>query len=611
MLREEQPFALVPYGGSCSYISPVDGWKCEESAWNKSRYGFCIGHDPNANKSPKTFLVSIQKKFRNRDYNFDGFVFPYSLTIKNIHTEKTISFQACRFLQGVRFENCHFTGPLISFENCAFCGSLLYFQNCQFDGARVSFAHSVFDGELLAFHRCRFEGESADFANIQWRANRRITFVNCLFGGQNCLFDSARMEAPLIAWRGGAVGAELFRISNCDIVSDLFSLSDIHQTRGTLSFEQSRLNCKQIDFTQTDWKGGGVRFHHCRWKGDDFFLGTGNQFSGSLEVKQCHFEGNRIDFSGLNGVVGDIRFTHNRFAGKELIDFSSIISNGNLIVHKCSLAANRVLFERIRVSGDQVDFRNNRVEAHLLSFRESQFLVRRCSWNRSVLHALAIDFSSCLFQNAQTSFQALDLQGQVVSFDQSQFASKRVSFHRSRLRLNRFSLEGVNFGKGTVSFWKTDLDLKEFSLRMAFDEGARIYFACDLSNAFFEGSHLTNCEFRDAAWKSLGWMKRPCLADESAMIDARRFRDLIKLYEWIAEQHAHAGNYRMQDDFLYSSREIQRLDRRRFGSPLENMKWELSRWTNGYGLGLSRGVLLKGLTSLLASISLSIALRLR
>ncbi len=593
-------YPLIQVREKCAYSSPADGWNCSEQVWLGSRSGFCIGHSPEPNKPKEVFLELIQNKLRSQDYSFDGFVFPSSLTIRNITTSKIVSFRGCKFLQGVRFENIHVDGPVLSFEDCIFGGSILYFHRCGFNASNVSFANSAFDGDLLAFHRCQFEGEQIDFSNVKWRAKKRITYVFCSFKSSITTYNSAQLKAPSIIYRGGSIGSNDFTFRSANISSDCLSFQDVKQTKGRLSFESSLLDCKTAEFTQGEWDGE-VLFRKNRWNGDKFFFGSGNVINGDLSIEHCRFNGSRVDLSGLECYGGDLLLKKNHFQADEIVDLSGILSNHLLSINDCDFKSDKVLLERSKLNGDGFLFLNNNVEAQLFSCRDSEFRSKRVSLNRSEFKTDSFNFFNCLFENIQTSFQGMKVKGREAAFQNTKFLSGRVSFQLSDFDVDVLNMESVNFGSGKVSFWNTNFG-ESFNLKRTHDEGARIRFVCDLGNAIFDGAQLTNCNFNNAVWKYSGWLKRPSVANEAQLIKLSRYSELREQYQWISGQYDKSGNRKKRDDFMYACREIERLERFHNGAMSDFIHSEFSRWITGYGLGFTRCAFMKGFSSLFTFI---------
>ncbi len=591
-LERRDSFSLIPMGDLCSYVSPADGWQCREARWPGSRNGFCLGHDRDPGKPAKGFLQTIQKKFRARDYNFDGFVFPYCLTIKNISTSETVSFLNCYFPLGIRFEHCRFEGPLTTFEHCAFGGSLVYFRECQFVSARNTFAQSTLQGGMLAFHRCRFEGEETDFDGVKWQADRRITFVHCTFNSTTTSFHSSHLRAPLIAFRGGALGSESVLFRNANFFADTLEWSDIYQTRGVLSHIRSLLQCNQVEFGPGNWMGQGVHFRNSRWQGERFGFGEGNQVAG-LEIDRCHFEGKEIDFSDLL-CRGSLRIEQTRFLAADAIDFSRSQWNPQAVVQNCCFQSKRLLCQNLCAEGDEWLFQRNRIDSEQIRFEGSRFQVKRASWSRSIFRAETVDFSGCLFQNLQTSFQATEWQGQTGTFLRSQFDSNRVSFQRAGFDLNQLVMDSVNWGSGLVSFWRCILNRTRLTFHDAEDRGATIRFGCDLSNALLDGARFSEGILTGVTWDWTGWHKRPRLANESALLAAGHYAELQRLYRWIADQYEKTKDYRMQHVFLQAEREIEDLERIQHGKLDPRLRWEFSRLQKKRGsFGFSPSALMK------------------
>jgi hypothetical protein len=589
-------YPLIQVQENCAYSSPADGWNCSEPVWLGSRSGFCIGHSPEPNKPKDAFITLIQNKLRSQDYSFDGFVFPSSLTIRNISTSKIVSFRGCKFLQGVRFENVQVDGSVLSFEDCIFGGSILYFHRCGFNASNVTFAQSAFDGDLLAFHRCQFEGEHLDFSNIKWRASKRITYVFCSFKNGISSYNSAQLKAPSIIYRGGSIGSNDFAFRKSNINSDCFSFQDVKQTKGRIAFENSILDCKTTEFSQSEWDGQ-ILFKKNRWNGDKFSFGSGNVLNGDLLIEHCRFNGSRVDLSGLECYGGDLTLSKNHFLADEIVDFSGVLSNQTFSVSDCEFKSDKVLFERLKTNGDSFLFLNNIVRTQLFSCRDSEFNSKRVSFNRSEFEAASFNFCNCLFKNIQTSFQGMKVKGRESSFQNTKFLSGRVSFQLSDFDVDLLNMESVDFGTGKVSFWNTSLG-KSFNLKRAHDEGARLRFVCGMDNVIFDGVQLTNCNFNEAVWKYTGWLKRPSVSNESQLIKLSRYSELRELYQWISGQYDKSGNYKKRDDFMYACREIERLERFHNGAVYDFIQSEFSRWITGYGLGFSRCAFLKGFSSL-------------
>ncbi|MBZ0258570.1 hypothetical protein K8I31_21060, partial [bacterium] len=91
-------------------------------------------------------------------------------------------------------------------------------------------------------------------------------------------------------------------------------------------------------------------------------------------------------------------------------------------------------------------------------------------------------------------------------------------------------------------------------------------------------------------------------ADEFSLLKRGNYRQLVNIYNWISKQYSDSSQDSVRRDFLYAAREIERwhLIHQRSLTPLIRM--EFLRWMTGYGLGISRVGIVRGLGFLTASL---------
>ena len=601
MVNKNSPSFSAGKRPVCSYVSPADGWRCNEPVWVHSQHRYCIGHAQETEKSPLDFLDLIKKKVYFDDLVFDGFIFPFRIQIKNTAFKNPLSFYGCTFLDGLKFENVRFHGAFTVFDNCMFFGSSVYFNRSLFAGKKVSFANSFFEGEIFAFSDCYFASEITDFSSLHWTGVKAIAFLRSSFQGNEVFFTSAELNAPIIAFKGISVSAQKMEFDKtCFHAKEQF-FKGIIQTHGDMLFHAVHFNCKHLKFTGNQWNGTSHSFKKTVWKGKEFVFGSNTVIKGTVIFDRCQLDGETIDYSGLE-VKNSFVLSDSEFKAQNRIDFSKMRSTNKVVVQNNSFSTPHLIMDSISAGGKDFVFQRNHVDGASFRCVSSTFHTDRVSFNSSVFRNHTFDFGNTLFENKQTSFNDLHITGKTVSYRNTRFCSKRVSFNLTRFTSEKIYLDNAFFGAGFVSFWKTDFGKAEVSFRNAMDDGAILRFSTGLSNTRFLGNKLHNCDFEDSVWNSTGFIKRPCTAEEEDLIANGCFEEVQKLYLWIAKQYEESGQKQKQRDFLYSLREIQRLERKFHGSWGEFLHLEFSKWLFGYGLGLKHVGLLQSAASQCAAI---------
>ncbi len=589
---------------SCRYVSRLDGCKCQLPVWKGSKHGFCLGHAKELDKPKSTFLQLLRYKLRNKDYSFDGFVFPIHLRLRNFTFNGPVSFYDCTFHHGILFDRIRFKGGLLSFENSAFLGKSALFQKCDFEAQKNSFAGSRSDVDCMAFNHCRFAGTLSDFSKIRWQGKRALAFYHCLFDSREVSFLSAGLISPLISFFQTFFGSDRFLIKKSIFRADRCSFRRLRQTQGALNFEETFFDCKELDLSDANWAGDTFTIRKCIWKGETSSFIQGRVNTQSWDFHNSLFEGKTIDFTGFESHETPLTFNKIRFHTQESI-FSNLKAGRDLTFNQCHFKGKRVLMNEWETEGSLLAFQNNRIEAERFSMRDSILKTKRASFCRSRFHVKHCDFSRCSFTNNHTSFKAIEIQGGTASFHQSRILSKQTSFNLSRFQVDRLIFDEANFGDGKVSFWKANFADADVSFRKAFNGNGKVQFDTDASNIRFESALLMNhCDFNGTRWENTGILKRFCTADEKVLLSKHRYEQIQRIYQWIAEQYARSGNMAMETNFLYSSREIERLKIHHSGLPMDKLRIEFRRWITGYELGFSLLGPVKGFASLLLALSL-------
>lgn len=588
----------------CSYLNPHDQNRCGLPTWKQSPQGYCIGHARELEK-PKALLAKIiQTKIKKNDYRFDGFLFPFRLTLKNAVIDAEVSFSDCTFLKGLHFRNISFQGPIHSFARTFFWGGSFVFEQCRFQGQETLFSSSLFEGNLVLFQDCAFESESTRFDELQWNAENMIAFHNCRYSGKQVSLFGSNLRAAKIVWLQNDIAPDEFRVNHTEWNSTLLAFRKNKFGGGPCVFQEARLNASDTLFTENHWSSRSTLFSKCVWKGARFEFGAGSHIKTPFQFERCQWEGGQISFHDLYSHADSLIFKENRFNAKNKIDFSLLHSTQKIQWIENSFQAHEFLGKNIQVEGEAFLFQKNKIHARQIDFSESSFETKQVSFNRSSFQANKVDFSQCRFQNAHTSFQAIKAKGGTFTIADSRFLSRRVSFNLSSLEMNDVLFDRIYLGFASLSFWKTRFGSSNVYLRGITDSDAKIYLPDEAANLFFRDSNISECIIDRTHWPRTGLFQRRSIADEEALLESHNYEELKRLYGWLAVQYARGGNKKMHTDFLFSIREVERIERLHNKQYGQALLMECSRWTAGYGLGFSKIGLIKGSLSLLTSLFL-------
>jgi hypothetical protein len=577
----------------CGYVSPFDGYHCEEPVWVKSNNGVCLGHSTELNKPKDRFLKLLQTRLKEKNYNFDGFVFSSRLIIKDIELKGVVSFIGSTFQKGLLFKNIKMLGDQIRFDQCWFEDGDLLFDNCVFSSSKISFVDSALTAKSLLFRNCTFQGSQIEFNRAQWRSSKHIAFINCTFKGKKIDFSNMRLKAPEISFSGSSFHCKQLDFDRTELYANRFALKQVKLLRGEALFSKNKIECKQLDFSNSLWLDKGLKFNKLDWKGETANFDQMKTCGDGLSILRSRFIGDSISFEKINIENSRFHCSDSKIELKKSLCFNSSKIIGRFNLNHCKIRTPEFYLNHIDAQGNEFSIQSNQIESNHFQMKSSIINTTRTSFTRSKFDSNEIDFSYTQFKGMQLSFQAVTTNADTIQFLATLFDSRRTAFNRTTFFSRKTTFNRANFGSGVVTFWKT-----KFSSNIDFndtrDRGAHVHFNTDLSNVRWNQTQLSRCFFHDSTWEVSGWMKRICAADEPTLLARNEHESLQKVYSWIADNYGKTGQKRLQKEFLFSCKEIERMGaiRKRFIPMM--LKMEILRWTTGYGLGVPRIALIRG-----------------
>lgn len=146
----------------CQHKDPRHLRECKEPAWEGSKEGFCILHDPTLSKPLAAFEAAVRCKIELADYHFDGCVFPAGFSgFEGVTFRWDASFRGATFLGDARFLGARFERG-VWFDEARFEGDV-WFLDATFDWLETSFEGATFRG-TAGFARSNFRAASFDRA---------------------------------------------------------------------------------------------------------------------------------------------------------------------------------------------------------------------------------------------------------------------------------------------------------------------------------------------------------------------------------------------------------------------------------------------------------------
>ncbi|MBI1387555.1 MAG: hypothetical protein GC154_03815 [bacterium] len=586
---------------TCTYVCADDGYSCSRTIWSAAKDGLCLGHSHSSEKPKAEFIQFISARFRERDFDFDGFVFPYRLSLKKTTLPKAASFAGCVFRQGLRFENVHFGGGYLRFDGCVVEGGDVVFDRCVFSASRVSFLNSIIHAGSIEFRNCLFKGDRADFSHIDWNASRRIVFVGCHFQSSSTVFTQSSIKAPVASFFASSFSSEQTCFERMHVQAKRFSLKKSRQPAGEWEIAECRFECGLFDASESEWRGDRVQFKKTVWNSERFLMERFTAHTAEVAFDRCQWDGEWASFAHSSIHKGSFLIHDSRLNARQRVDFSKIKADGRFLIHDNRFESRHVSLEGLESIGEEYVFQQNDVFATTFSHNEALIEAKRATLNRTRIEAEIIDFSRSRFENTQASFQAMRCYGETLNFQNALFAGRRASFNLSKFNMRRVQFDRATFGSGVATFWRTDFGMAAVTFHGASDRGAIVHFGGDLARVRFERAELRRCNFHDSQWEETGWMKVKRIADEPALLRRNDHNELRRIYQWIAQQYARSGDKIRRNDFLYAARETERLQKIAQHEISSAMWLGFQRWTTGYGLGFARVGLLKGAVAVFAA----------
>ncbi len=578
---------------TCGYVSPFDGYQCDEPVWAHSDDGTCLGHSSNFGKPKKEFLHLIISRLKSENFNFDGFVFPSRLVIKNMKLTGVISFIGSTLQKGLLFENCKIIADQIRFDQCWFEDGDLTFNKCILKANKISFADSALTGNSLEFRACKFISPLLEFDRAQWRASKHIAFICCDFHSPHIQFKKVRLKAPVISFFGSSFRCKTLDFDRAEFYSKRLTMKKSKLLSGESRFSHSKLDCNHLDFTHSIWLDKGLTFSKADWQGRTIDFSRAKAAGRGITFSRSRLIGKSVLFNHINIEDQGFECQDTKIELTDTLDFSSAKVSGSFRINRCKLSAQTIKLNDVKSKGKEFSVQQNTINSPHFSVAGSLVDASRISFTRSTINSQLIDFKNSQFKGLQLSFQSLQANADQIQFDYSLFDSRRTAFNKTQFNARSLTFKRTNFGSGTVTFWKTAFNANvDFSDSR--DRGAAIHFNADMASVRFSGNELDRCYFHESTWPEQGWMRRKSTADEKQLILRDDYESLQELYKWIAERYSHAGQNSKRNDFLYSSKEIERWDyiNKRFVPSIIRM--EILRWTTGYGLGLARVGVIRG-----------------
>lgn len=344
---------------NCQYTNHQGKQNCTHPVWASSEKNFCIFHDAAKTKPEAEFNELLRKKINSRDFNFEGFIFTFS-----------VNFRDVVFQEFANFANCQFLGRESSFYKTSFLKGAI-FNQALFQGMKTNFSKAQFQGDFNLFNACRFESHESHFNEANFHG-KHVSFANSHFKGEQLDFRASQFQGSVFFTQ-----TELHSIHS--------SFEKIRYSGPMISFANSSMSGNEIKFTEMDWAGEQIIFSDCNIKNDHVhfdlthFKASKIQFSNvffqchSLTFLQCDFEFDQLSFANSTFSAKETNFSNTVFK-KGRADFSSAQFKSKILkFYPLTLENPTTNFSRTEFSGDEKVIYILNPKKNDLSFQEVFF----------------------------------------------------------------------------------------------------------------------------------------------------------------------------------------------------------------------------------------------
>jgi hypothetical protein len=287
----------------CRHFNPHGQNICPHPAWSGSEKRLCLFHDPSPERPEGEFQALLKEKLSEKDFNFEGYVFPVS-----------VLFRDFVFSEFANFENCLFLGKETSFYKAVFQKGVL-FNQATFRGNRVNFSRAQFLGDFNLFNGSAFEAWETVFQETHF-SGKHIGFASARFSGQRLIFQDARFQGSVF-------------FTQCQFASALSSFEKVRSNGEFFSFAESQFEGKELRFNGAEFSGEKVDFSQIQFKADQILYSNALMKAKSVLFINSTFQTRKVSFQNARFDTDNLSFVHAYFNAHE-IDFSEVTLQGNL-----------------------------------------------------------------------------------------------------------------------------------------------------------------------------------------------------------------------------------------------------------------------------------------
>ncbi len=270
----------------------------------------CIFHsDKNENKSADfDLLFNDELKRQEKEdeyYDFTNFIFPNDISFNNIEFRKIAYFYFARFHgDKVDFTETKFV------EGASFYGSKFYCDDIIFTKALFKvgggFNHCEFMGRFIYFNGAKFSGKKFDFCNNEFPNVIYLSFEHSKFNFREVDFSHSNIFGKGVIFQG------------IEIISKKINFSGTNIKCENILFHESKLFGKEINFSHVLLTADNLSCNESVWKSNII-----NFMLSRFDVKRIRFinadiSSEKIDLGGAIFNCEDLNLTKSKFEYKEI-----------------------------------------------------------------------------------------------------------------------------------------------------------------------------------------------------------------------------------------------------------------------------------------------------
>jgi uncharacterized protein YjbI with pentapeptide repeats len=289
-------------GGSCK---EEFGSACKGLPTDDKRAGklYCVLHSPRVNKDLAAFEGAIEKKLRDKDFDFAGVYFPENLNFYKATVEGPAVFRKATFERGAHCLDATFEGRA-DFTGATFKGREATFQASTFmkKGGVARFHGTTFMKEAI-FRKTTFEGE-AIFYDATFESEAEFTMATFMNKAdfswatfkEKAIFTESRFEEEGKFWSLQTTSGTVLSLRAAEI-----------ERPERISFHSTSLrpsafvdvNPQEFDFTDVEWfrwpKGDELKQEDEQLKQEDE-LKQGDKLKLEDEIKAVEAQGRPLPY---------------------------------------------------------------------------------------------------------------------------------------------------------------------------------------------------------------------------------------------------------------------------------------------------------------------------